>query len=185
LVVTKGVFTAVSATPTGGCSFVSWSVASGTPTIASTNAAVTTVTIGAPAAIQANFRAADGNRGPVITSAASASPNPVILPAGVTVSVAATDPDNDALTYAWSQVSGAGAATFTAPTAASGGVTFSAPGSYGLQVRVMDSHGAVVNSLVTVMVSLDFDIRADVNHDGSVNALDSQIVIKNLGKTTP
>jgi hypothetical protein len=49
----------------------------------------------------------------------------------------------------------------------------------------MDSHGAVVNSLVTVTVSLDFDIRADVNHDGSVNALDSQIVIKNLGKTTP
>jgi hypothetical protein len=185
LVVTKGVPTAVSATPTGGCSFVSWSVASGTPTIAFTNAAVTTVTIGAPATIQANFRAADGNRGPVITSAASASPNPVILPAGATVSVAATDPDSDALTYAWSQVSGAGAATFAAPTTASGGVTFSAPGSYGLQVRVMDSHGAVVNSLVTVTVSLDFDIRADVNHDGVVNALDAQIIIKNFGKTTP
>jgi hypothetical protein len=185
LVVTKGVPTAVSATPTGGCSFVSWSVASGTPTIAFTNAAVTTVTIGAPATIQANFRAADGNRGPVITSAASASPNPVILPAGATVSVAATDPDSDALTYAWSQVSGAGAATFAAPTTASGGVTFSAPGSYGLQVRVMDSHGAVVNSLVTVTVSLDFDIRADVNHDGAVNALDAQIIIKNFGKTTP
>jgi alpha-tubulin suppressor-like RCC1 family protein len=128
---------------------------------------------------------APNNHPPTITTAAAATPNPVTLPAGTTVSVAASDPDSDPLTYSWTQVTGPGAATFAAPSAASSGVTFSGAGEYLLQVTVTDGRGGSVSSSVLVRADLNFDIRADVNHDGAVNALDSQIIIKNFGKTTP
>ncbi len=127
---------------------------------------------------------APDNHPPTITAAASATPNPVTLPAGTTVSVAASDPDTNTLSYAWSQVAGTGSAFFAAPAAASSGVTFSGPGVYSLQVTVSDGHGGSVSSSVTVTANLNFDIRADINHDGVVNALDSQIVIKNFGSST-
>ncbi len=127
---------------------------------------------------------ANNNHPPTITTAAAATSNPVTLPAGITVSVAASDPDNDALTYSWTQVTGPGAATFSAPTAASSGVTFSGAGEYQLQVMVSDGRGGSASSSVLVRVNLNFDIRADVNHDGAVNALDSQIIIKNFGSVT-
>jgi hypothetical protein len=128
---------------------------------------------------------ANNNHPPTITTAAAATPNPVTLPAGTTVSAAASDPDGNPLTYAWTQVTGPGAATFAAPTAASSGVTFSGAGEYRLQVTVSDGRGGSVSSSVLVRADLNFDIRADVNHDGAVNALDSQIIIKNFGSVTP
>lgn len=128
---------------------------------------------------------ANNNHPPTITTAAAATPNPVTLPAGTTVSAAASDPDGNPLTYAWTQVTGPGAATFAAPTAASSGVTFSGAGEYRLQVTVSDGRGGSVSSSVLVTVNLNFDIRADVNHDGAVNALDAQIIIKNFGSSTP
>jgi alpha-tubulin suppressor-like RCC1 family protein len=127
---------------------------------------------------------ANNNHPPTITTAAAATPNPVTLPAGTTVSVAASDQDNDPLSYAWTQASGPGSATFSAPSAASSGVTFSGAGEYRLQVTVTDGKGGSVSSSLLVRVDLNFDIRADVNHDGAVNALDSQIIIKNFGSVT-
>jgi hypothetical protein len=109
----------------------------------------------------------------------------VTLPAGTTVHVVASDPDGDALTYVWSKLSGTGTPTFAAPTAANSGVTFSGAGSYVLRVTVADGKGGSVASDVTVTVNpgSGVDPRADLNHDGVVNALDLQIVIANFGKT--
>jgi len=107
----------------------------------------------------------------------------VTLPAGVTVHVEASDPDGDPLTYAWAQQSGGGTASVATPAAADSGVTFSAAGGYVLRVTVSDDQGGSVTSDVSVTVISDVDARADVNHDGVVNALDLQVVIANYGQT--
>ena len=89
---------------------------------------------------------------PAIVSPAWADTNPVTLPAGTTVHVVASDADGDPLTCAWSQVAGAGTATFATPAAADSGVTFSAAGGYVLSVAVSDGHGGSVSGAVSVMV---------------------------------
>ena len=123
---------------------------------------------------------------PMISKAAWADPNPVPMLA-TTVHVVAAEPDGDPLTYRWSMVSGPrdSEVTFATATAADSGVTFSFKegGRYVLRVTVSDNKGNSVSSDVEVRVALN--IGADINHDGVVNALDAQIVIENLGKTTP
>jgi hypothetical protein len=101
------------------------------------------------------------------------------------VHVVASDPDGDPLTYAWTKVSGAGTTTFATPNAADSGVTFSAASTYVLRVTVSDGRGGSVTSDVSVTVNAGsgVDPRADLNHDGVVNALDLQIIIANFGKT--
>jgi hypothetical protein len=72
-----------------------------------------------------------------------------------------------------------------ATPAADSGVTFSAADNYVLRVTVTDGRGGSVASDVSITVNpgSGVDPRADVNHDGVVNALDLQIVIANFGKT--
>lgn len=65
--------------------------------------------------------------------------------------VTASDPDDDALEYAWSVVSGPGGSSLR-PNGA--GATFSGPaGDYVLSVTVSDTHGADASFLVTIHVS--------------------------------
>jgi hypothetical protein len=61
--------------------------------------------------------------------------------------------EDDSLSYAWSQLSGSGTATFAAPTGIVSAVTFSAAGSYVLRVTVSDGKGGVSTSDVTVTVN--------------------------------
>ncbi len=66
-------------------------------------------------------------------------PNPGVYQATV------ADPDapnGGAISVAWSEVSGPGTATFSAPTALATGATFSAPGGYVLQVTATDLLGS-------------------------------------------
>lgn len=51
------------------------------------------------------------------------------------------------LTYTWSQLFGPGTATFENPAAASSGVTFSAPGVYGLRITVNDGQFSATDDL--------------------------------------
>ncbi len=82
-VVVRGVATAISATPAFGYLFEKWTVASGAATIGNTNATNTTVTIAAPATVQANFAAE-------VTCAITAPLNGAVLKAGTNVTIAAT-----------------------------------------------------------------------------------------------
>ena len=94
------------------------------------------------------------NVGPVITSAAWATPNPVTLPSTAAMGVAATD--TAALTYTWSQVSGPGTTTFSPNgTAASANstATFSAAGTYVLCVTVADSAASVTSNVTVTVLS--------------------------------
>jgi len=154
MLVSRSVATPITATPGSGYVFVNWTLADGSAVIANPNATNTTVTIGAmPAAIQANFVPASVNRSPLIVSAAQADATLLYLPsAATTVRVAASDPDNDPLTYAWSKLIGPGAAVFGAPGGAASTVSFGAAGAYTLRVTVSDGRGGLATSDVDVDV---------------------------------
>jgi hypothetical protein len=94
------------------------------------------------------------NYAPTITKPAWADMPVVEFPTGTTVCVEACDQnEDDSLSYAWSQLSGSGTATFAAPTGIVSAVTFSAAGSYVLRVTVSDGKGGVSTSDVTVTVN--------------------------------
>lgn len=63
----------------------------------------------------------------------------ITLPASITLTANATDPNGQSLTYQWSQSSGSGTATFSTPTSSTTQVAFVAPGTYGVQVVVSNS----------------------------------------------
>jgi hypothetical protein len=98
---------------------------------------------------------------PNVTSPASASPSPVTT-TSTTLSVTATDPGGQDLTYQWSVLSvptGAAAPTFTNnnQTLVSGatdstGVTFHQAGSYTFRVTITDANGGVTTSDISVKV---------------------------------
>ncbi|MCK6472077.1 MAG: Ig-like domain-containing protein [Planctomycetes bacterium] len=95
------------------------------------------------------------NDAPVIDSAPWATPNPVVLPATSTVSVVASDPDGDALTYTWSKFSGTGTVGFSPNGTAlseSSSATFSTAGTYVLRVTVFDGSLSTTGD-VTVVVT--------------------------------
>ena len=82
-VVARGGATAISAIPAFGYFFENWTVTSGAATIGDTNATNTTVTISAPATVQANFAAE-------VTCAITAPLNGAVLRAGTNVTITAT-----------------------------------------------------------------------------------------------
>jgi hypothetical protein len=129
-----------------------------------------------------------GNQAPRIVSAAWADPNPVTLPGTSALQVVASDPENDPLSYTWSQASGPGTVTFTPNGTAAADTctaTLSTAGTYVARVMVSDGRGGTATSEVTVVVNpsgAGADPRADCNSDGVVSALDLQIVVANFGK---
>ena len=97
--------------------------------------------------------AACGNRAP--TATASASPASGIAPLTTTLTVDATDPDGDDLTYAWDfNGDGTTDSTLQSPTR-----TFADPGTYTASVIVTDEHG--VATLATTSVEA-FENQAPV-----------------------
>ncbi len=96
-----------------------------------------------------------GNNAPVIESPATATPNTITLAGNSDLSVSASDPDGDTLTYTWSTASGPATAN-VAPNgtidADSAVATFTVAGNYELEVFVSDGNGGSASSSVTVMV---------------------------------
>lgn len=111
-----------------------------------------------PAATSATFKIAANAAQPIITSVAAAAPAPVT---GKTVllTVQASDPNGQTLTYTWSAVSlpsGAAAPTFSVNGAASASTTtamFSAAGTYDFTVAIANSAGFTATSSVAVVVN--------------------------------
>ncbi|MBM4165221.1 MAG: hypothetical protein FJ222_12395, partial [Lentisphaerae bacterium] len=150
--VTKYSGMAIVATPDSGYVFDNWSVVSGVASFGDPLISNTTVTIHGPAVVQAGFTPAGVNRSPTITSAAWTDSSTVRLPAGTVVHVAASDRDDDPLTYTWSAVNDADNVTFAAGGSADSAVSFSASGFYVLRVTVSDGRGGSAISEVSVTV---------------------------------
>jgi hypothetical protein len=126
---------------------------------------------------------------PVLVTAPTAVPNPMIYPGPATLSVSASDPDGDPLTYTWRVVSAPGVVPTFVPngTADSAVCTARFPlanADYTIVVTISDGKGAVIEAAVPLSVQLPagLDARADVNGDGVINALDLGIVTDNFGK---
>ena len=88
------------------------------------------------------------NAPPVIASQPTAAPNPAVVGQPVTFTVYASDPDNDALTYAW---------TFGDGTSGTGAVathTYTVIGNFKAAVTVTDAAGLSVSGSVALTVEL-------------------------------
>jgi PKD repeat protein len=84
---------------------------------------------------------------PVITSAATATPNPALIGQNVAFAVAASDADGDTLSYSWTFGDGG------TGTGSSSNHTYSAAGTYSATATVNDGHGNTVTSSVNVVVN--------------------------------
>src|SRR5262245_43307271 len=83
-------------------------------------------------------------------STVDAGPNKILaLPAqDLTLFGYATDPENNPLTVLWTLASGPAAGSFSAPTALTTTVTFTAAGTYTFQLTVSDGTPTVTDSVV-------------------------------------
>lgn len=96
------------------------------------------------------------NRNPTISQAAQANPTSITGSGPVQLSVGATDPDGDTLTYAWAQTPASPAGTFANGSSASPtwtSPTVTATTTFTLRVTVSDGRGGSVQSQVNVSVA--------------------------------
>ena len=99
---------------------------------------------------------APANRPPTISQAPQASPTSVTGSAPVQLSVAASDPDGDTLTYAWTQTPTSPAGTFNNASAANPtwtSPTVASTQRFTLKVTISDGRGGTVSGTVDVDVA--------------------------------
>jgi PKD repeat protein len=120
---------------------------------------------------------AGDNQLPVISSPASAAPNPGIAGQSVVFSVGATDPDGDALSISWSYGDGASDAT--------GSHTYSVAGQYSATATVNDGQGGSVTSSTTVTINPAPPVITSRLAAYPNNAKPGQVVVFTLSATSP
>ena len=119
-----------------------------THTYASTGSFKVTVTVtdGQGGSASSAFTLAVNNNPPVFASQASATPNPAGVGQIVSFSTAATDPNGDALAFAWDFADG------TFGSGANTSHTFAAAGIFNVKVIVADGRGGIASSSLMVTV---------------------------------
>jgi hypothetical protein len=132
--------------PAGLSVNTSTGVISGTPAASGTSSVTISATNGGGTG-SATLVLTVNNAVPVITSPATATPNPAVVNQSVAFAAAASDVDGDTLTYSWAFGDG-GTATGASATHA-----YTTTGSFSATVTVSDGHGNSVSSSVTVTVN--------------------------------
>ena len=115
--------------------------------------------------------ATPANQPPAITTPASASPA-TVTGKTTNLSVQASDPDGDALTYTWAVTSGPSGVSFSANGTGSANnatATFTQAGSYTFQVTVRDTAGLTATSTVAATVNQTLTSLALVPGTASLN----------------
>ena len=111
------------------------------------------------------------NLAPVIDTPASAAPSVIEIDHQTTLSVSASDPNGDSLSYSWSKVSGPGSVNFSNGNLSTTQASFSTIGTYSLKVTVSDGAlSATSSTLVTVNPPAPDPI---INETGTVTASQS------------
>ena len=133
---------------------------------------------------------ADNDVPPSIYISSPSAQGPLIASSnGLIVAVTATDDGLPSpLTYAWTQASGPGTATFESPSVATTGVTFSANGVYVLKVNVSDGQ-FTVSDQVTVIVGaaiapadwIAHDLTPSLTQRGQSSVLNNTYTLTGMG----
>lgn len=159
---------------------LAWSAisASAPVTFSAADSANTTATFTAPGTYVLRLTASDGgstihdevtvvvkpaNRAPQVDAGLDQS---ITLPSTASLTGSAIDPESDALTFAWTQVSGEGSVSFSAPASLATTATFSSAGTYVLRLTASD--GDLTDSdEVTIQVAAEPINQAPVVDAGS------------------
>lgn len=169
-VTTQTTLTGTASDPDGGAVTVVWTRQSGpnTPTIVSPTALSTQIIDLEAGTYVFRLMATDDESSTAfddvqIVVAAAANQPPTVtagadqnLPAGTTqanLDGTASDPDGDALTFAWSRVSGPNTPTFTTPNAVDTTVTGLVGGTYAFRLAVSDGVNPAVTDDVQIVVA--------------------------------
>lgn len=131
----------------------------------------------ASASMNITYGCSEGaNREPVVSDISISNPNPV-LNTEYDISVTASDPDSDALTFSWSVTAGTLNSSTINPAKWK---TPNAAGTYTVSLSVSDGKGHTVNKTKSVTVSAPPIVSADLNKvaaeggyvekDGAINA---------------
>jgi hypothetical protein len=120
------------------------------------------------------------NNPPTITAGPTANPTTLDYPQTTALSLTASDPDGDTLTYAWTQSPASPAGSFSSSTAANPTWTpprVTANTAFELRVAVSDGRGGSANGMATVNVNANSPPTISSGPTASATTIDEQTAI--------